>query len=75
MKIDSNKPNIKTKSKVGSMDNVGQGNGQANGHKVKIKNRHYIIYILYNIISKQTVNWFCLVIVLYWLAPLDGVVA
>lgn len=27
------------------------------------------------IISKQTVNWFCLVIVLYWLAPLDGVVA
>ncbi|XP_030260041.1 microtubule-associated protein 4 isoform X1 [Sparus aurata] len=33
VKIDSNKPNIKAKSKVGSMDNVGQGNGQANGHK------------------------------------------
>uniref|UniRef100_UPI0037E8D77D microtubule-associated protein tau-like isoform X1 n=1 Tax=Semicossyphus pulcher TaxID=241346 RepID=UPI0037E8D77D len=33
VKIDSHKPNMKAKSKVGSMDNVGPGNGQANGHK------------------------------------------
>lgn len=35
MKIESHKLNIKAKSKVGSMDNVGAGNGQTNGHKVK----------------------------------------
>lgn len=34
VKIDSHKPNIKAKSKIGSMDNVGGGNGQTNGHKV-----------------------------------------
>ncbi|XP_075887685.1 uncharacterized protein LOC142891767 isoform X3 [Nelusetta ayraudi] len=33
VKIDSHKPNIKAKSKIGSMDNVGGGNGQTNGHK------------------------------------------
>ncbi|XP_027138998.1 microtubule-associated protein 4 isoform X7 [Larimichthys crocea] len=33
VKIDSHKLNIKAKSKVGSMDNVGPGNGQTNGHK------------------------------------------
>ncbi|XP_056913445.1 microtubule-associated protein 4-like isoform X7 [Takifugu flavidus] len=33
MKIESHKMNIKAKSKVGSMDNVGPGNGQTNGHK------------------------------------------
>ncbi|XP_068195968.1 microtubule-associated protein 4-like [Antennarius striatus] len=33
VKIESHKVNIKAKSKVGSMDNVGQGNGQTNGHK------------------------------------------
>lgn len=36
MKIESHKLNIKAKSKVGSMDNVGPGNGETNGHKVKI---------------------------------------
>lgn len=35
MKIESHKMNIKAKSKVGSMDNVGPGNGQTNGHKVR----------------------------------------
>lgn len=34
MKIESHKLNIKAKSKIGSMDNVGGGNGQTNGHKV-----------------------------------------
>ncbi|CAN9503347.1 unnamed protein product [Ophioblennius macclurei] len=33
VKIESHKLNIKAKSKIGSMDNVGPGNGQANGHK------------------------------------------
>ncbi|XP_034559562.1 microtubule-associated protein 4 isoform X5 [Notolabrus celidotus] len=33
VKIESHKPNTKAKSKVGSMDNVGPGNGQTNGHK------------------------------------------
>ncbi|XP_051251925.1 microtubule-associated protein 4 isoform X1 [Dicentrarchus labrax] len=33
VKIESHKLNIKAKSKVGSMDNVGPGNGQTNGHK------------------------------------------
>lgn len=37
MKIESHKLNIKAKSKVGSMDNVGPGNGQTNGHKVELK--------------------------------------
>ncbi|XP_075996315.1 uncharacterized protein LOC142990414 [Genypterus blacodes] len=32
VKIDSHKLNIKAKSKVGSMDNIGSGNGHANGH-------------------------------------------
>lgn len=36
MKIESHKMNIKAKSKVGSMDNVGPGNGQTNGHKVRL---------------------------------------
>lgn len=35
VKIESHKLNIKAKSKVGSLDNVGPGNGQTNGHKVK----------------------------------------
>lgn len=35
MKIESQKLNMKAKSKVGSLDNVGPGNGQTNGHKVK----------------------------------------
>lgn len=34
VKIESHKLNIKAKSKIGSMDNVGGGNGQTNGHKV-----------------------------------------
>ncbi|XP_042283898.1 microtubule-associated protein 4 isoform X3 [Thunnus maccoyii] len=33
VKIESHKLNIKAKSKIGSMDNVGPGNGQTNGHK------------------------------------------
>ncbi|KAF1383306.1 hypothetical protein PFLUV_G00130550 [Perca fluviatilis] len=33
VKIETHKQNIKTKSKIGSMDNVGPGNGQTNGHK------------------------------------------
>ncbi|XP_078029052.1 uncharacterized protein map4l isoform X11 [Epinephelus lanceolatus] len=33
VKIESHKQNIKTKSKIGSMDNVGPGNEQTNGHK------------------------------------------
>ncbi|XP_077580543.1 uncharacterized protein LOC144201668 [Stigmatopora nigra] len=33
VKIESHKINIKAKSKIGSLDNVGQGNGQTNGHK------------------------------------------
>ncbi|XP_068455087.1 microtubule-associated protein 4-like isoform X2 [Clinocottus analis] len=33
VKIESHKQNIKAKSKIGSMDNVGQGNEQTNGHK------------------------------------------
>ncbi|XP_019724829.1 microtubule-associated protein 4-like [Hippocampus comes] len=33
VKIESHKLNIKAKSKIGSLDNVGQGNGQTNGHK------------------------------------------
>ncbi|KAM6989743.1 uncharacterized protein LKV04_009336 isoform 1-T1 [Tautogolabrus adspersus] len=33
VKIESHKVNIKAKSKVGSMDNIGPGNGQTNGHK------------------------------------------
>ncbi|XP_028282754.1 microtubule-associated protein 4-like isoform X3 [Parambassis ranga] len=33
VKIETHKLNIKAKSKVGSMDNVGPGNGQTNGHK------------------------------------------
>ncbi|KAM9350000.1 uncharacterized protein ABDE67_009724 [Symphorus nematophorus] len=33
VKIESHKLNIKAKSKVGSMDNMGPGNGQTNGHK------------------------------------------
>uniref|UniRef100_A0A3B5ALJ4 Microtubule-associated protein n=1 Tax=Stegastes partitus TaxID=144197 RepID=A0A3B5ALJ4_9TELE len=35
VKIESHKLNIKAKSKIGSLDNVGPGNGQTNGHKVK----------------------------------------
>lgn len=35
MKVESHKMNIKAKSKVGSMDNVGPGDGQTNGHKVR----------------------------------------
>ncbi|KAM3604023.1 uncharacterized protein V6R79_005405 [Siganus canaliculatus] len=37
VKIESHKLNIKPKSKVGSMDNVGPGNGQTNGHKQEEK--------------------------------------
>lgn len=37
MKIESHKLNIKAKSKIGSMDNVGAGNGQTNGQKVTLK--------------------------------------
>lgn len=37
VKIESHKLSIKAKSKIGSLDNVGQGNGQTNGHKVKLK--------------------------------------
>ncbi|KAM9323170.1 uncharacterized protein KZ484_021290 [Pholidichthys leucotaenia] len=33
VKIESHKLNIKAKSKIGSLDNVGTGNGQTNGHK------------------------------------------
>ncbi|XP_028327979.1 microtubule-associated protein 4-like isoform X5 [Gouania willdenowi] len=33
VKIESHKLNINAKSKIGSLDNNGQGNGQANGHK------------------------------------------
>ncbi|XP_068604921.1 microtubule-associated protein tau-like [Brachionichthys hirsutus] len=33
MKIESQKQNIKSKSKAGSMENVGPGSGQTNGHK------------------------------------------
>ncbi|XP_062284721.1 microtubule-associated protein 4-like [Scomber scombrus] len=33
VKIESHKLNLKAKSKIGSMDNVGPGNGQTNGHK------------------------------------------
>ncbi|XP_031143407.1 microtubule-associated protein 4 isoform X5 [Sander lucioperca] len=33
VKIETHKQNIKTKSKIGSMDNVGPGNEQTNGHK------------------------------------------
>ncbi|XP_061551255.1 microtubule-associated protein 4 isoform X5 [Phycodurus eques] len=33
VKIESHKLNIKAKSKIGSLDNVGQGNAQTNGHK------------------------------------------
>lgn len=40
VKIESHKLNIKAKSKVGSMDNVGPGNGETNGHKVKLKHSH-----------------------------------
>ncbi|KAM7401323.1 hypothetical protein PAMA_005492 [Pampus argenteus] len=36
VKIESHKLNIKAKSKIGSMDNVGPGNGHTNGHKVKL---------------------------------------
>ena len=36
VKIESHKLNIKAKSKIGSLDNVGLGNGQTNGHKVKL---------------------------------------
>uniref|UniRef100_A0A7N8XWW7 Microtubule-associated protein n=1 Tax=Mastacembelus armatus TaxID=205130 RepID=A0A7N8XWW7_9TELE len=37
VKIESHKLNIKAKSKIGSLDNVGPGNGQTNGHKVQFK--------------------------------------
>nr|XP_057922046.1 microtubule-associated protein tau-like isoform X2 [Doryrhamphus excisus] len=33
VKIESHKLNIKAKSKIGSLDNVGHGDGQTNGHK------------------------------------------
>ncbi|XP_056277130.1 microtubule-associated protein 4 isoform X2 [Pseudoliparis swirei] len=33
VKIESHKQNIKARSKIGSMDNVGPGNEQSNGHK------------------------------------------
>ncbi|XP_049603476.1 uncharacterized protein DDB_G0284459 isoform X2 [Syngnathus scovelli] len=33
VKIESHKLNIKAKSKIGSLDNVGPGNGHTNGHK------------------------------------------
>ncbi|XP_077954988.1 uncharacterized protein LOC120816481 isoform X4 [Gasterosteus aculeatus] len=33
VKIESHKQNIKAKSKIGSMDNMGPGNEQTNGHK------------------------------------------
>ncbi|KAL3054881.1 hypothetical protein OYC64_017747 [Pagothenia borchgrevinki] len=33
VKIESHKQNIKAKSKIGSMDNMGPGNDQTNGHK------------------------------------------
>ncbi|XP_053738462.1 microtubule-associated protein 4-like isoform X4 [Synchiropus splendidus] len=33
VKIESHKLNIKAKSKIGSLDNLGAGNGQTNGHK------------------------------------------
>lgn len=36
VKIESHKLNIKAKSKIGSLDNVGPGNGQTNGHKVTL---------------------------------------
>ncbi|XP_054624322.1 microtubule-associated protein 4 isoform X3 [Dunckerocampus dactyliophorus] len=35
VKIESHKLNIKAKSKIGSLDNVGHANGQTNGHKVE----------------------------------------
>uniref|UniRef100_A0A672JJN0 Microtubule-associated protein n=1 Tax=Salarias fasciatus TaxID=181472 RepID=A0A672JJN0_SALFA len=38
VKIESHKLSIKAKSKIGSLDNVGQGNGQTNGHKVSLQN-------------------------------------
>lgn len=43
VKIESHKLNIKAKSKIGSLDNVGPGNGQTNGHKVKL---HTVINII-----------------------------
>lgn len=43
VKIESHKLNIKAKSKIGSMDNVGPGNGQTNGHKVKL---HTVILLI-----------------------------
>ncbi|KAA8586672.1 hypothetical protein FQN60_000508 [Etheostoma spectabile] len=35
VKIETHKQNIKAKSKIGSMDNVGPGNDQTNGHKLQ----------------------------------------
>ncbi|XP_033960216.1 microtubule-associated protein 4 isoform X3 [Pseudochaenichthys georgianus] len=37
VKIESHKQNIKAKSKIGSMDNMGPGNDQTNGHKEEKK--------------------------------------
>lgn len=36
MKIESHKMNIKAKSKIGSLDNVDEGDAQTNGHKVTL---------------------------------------
>lgn len=46
VKIESHKLNIKAKSKIGSMDNVGPGNGQTNGHKVTVKDSFTEKYLL-----------------------------
>ncbi|XP_034743540.1 microtubule-associated protein 4 isoform X1 [Etheostoma cragini] len=35
VKIETHKQNIKAKSKIGSMDNMGPGNDQTNGHKLQ----------------------------------------
>lgn len=63
MKIESHKMNIKAKSKVGSMDNVGPGNGQTNGHKVRLTS------------PWAEVAGFAESLCSYCWIPLDGVIA
>lgn len=63
MKIESHKMNTKAKSKVGSMDNVGAGNGQSNGHKVRLTPPRAVVPG-----SAESPCFYCLI-------PLDGVTA
>uniref|UniRef100_A0A3Q3S700 Microtubule-associated protein n=1 Tax=Mastacembelus armatus TaxID=205130 RepID=A0A3Q3S700_9TELE len=56
VKIESHKLNIKAKSKIGSLDNVGPGNGQTNGHKVQFKpviNRQLTSLVLPRGVAKE----------------------